>query len=367
MAERRVERRRPTLAWAAAGTVLALGLLLLDVWASGDGILRPIHPGATGPSAAVVARDFPGEPIPAHVGLDGQQFYAIARDPFHPKAVAQDLSAPRYRYQRILYPLAAWVLHPAGGGRGLVCALVAVGLIGVFVGGVAVGSLSERLHGPPWVAMLYPLLPGAVWSLTTSVADALAVSLSLVTVVALLRGNHRVAWCAAVAAALTKETTVLVPLALVLGRRRKDDLPVLVLPLLAVGAWFLIVRVWVPGGGGVPEHPVVPFTGLVEAFRTRWSQGKELVGMESTLSAFVVGIFVLLRGQGSRELRWVIGVQIAFLTVCSADVLGNDFGSTRSTLVLLAASMVVLVSGTRGRPPAPEADDIPVMAMTRPR
>jgi len=335
--------------------VLALGLLLLDVWASGAGILRPIHAGAHGPSAALIAHDFPAAALPAGAGLDGQQFYAIARDPMHPAAVVPGLSAPRYRYQRILYPLAAWMLHPSGGGRGLVWALVAVGLLGALVGGIAVGALSERLHGPPWLAMLYPLLPGAVWSLTTSSADTLAVSLSLLVVVAVICGNHRLAWCAAVAAALTKETTVLVPLALVLARRRKDDLPLLVLPLLALGAWFVIVRIWVPGGGGVPEHAVLPFTGLVEAFRTRWSHGKELVGMESTLSAFVVGTFVLLRSQGSRELRAVIAVQMAFLTMCSADVLGNDFGSTRSTLMLLAASMVVLVSGTRNLAPAPPA------------
>jgi hypothetical protein len=302
---------------------------------------------------SVVARDFPREVLPDDVGLDGQQFYAMARDPMHPNAVAPSLGHPRYRYQRILYPALAWLLHPGGGGPGLVWALVTVSLLGLFIGGLALGALSDLLRGPPWLALLYPLLPGALWSLTTSVADGLAVSLSLLTIVATLRGRSTLAWCAAIAAVLTKETTILVPLALVLARRRKEDLPLLLLPALALAAWLGVVRLWVPGGGVQPERLVLPFTGLLDAIRLRWLHGKELVGMASTLSAFVVGAYVTARRRGPSELRWVIGAQIAFLSLCSGDVLGNDFGGTRSTLLLLALGLTLLVSGAREAPSGP--------------
>ena len=345
-ARRRVPR---SSVWAALGTALAFLLLLAYMRASGQGILLAIRAGAKGPSAAVISRDFPGVVLPDDTGLDGQQFYTIARDPFHPKAVAPSLGAPRYRYSRPLYPALAWLLHPSGGGPGLVWAMIAVSLGGVFVGALAIGALSDSLRGPPWLAALYPLLPGTVWALTTSVADALAVSLSLLTVVAVLRNRSGLAVLAAVAAALTRETTILVPLALVLARRRKADVPLLVLPAVALGAWLAVVHVAVPAGGGAPEHLVLPFTGLVQALRSRWLHGHELVGMGSTVSAVVVGAFVLARRRGPSELRWVVAVQMAFLAVCSARVLGNDFGGTRSTLTLLAVAIVVLVSGTRGR------------------
>jgi hypothetical protein len=284
---------------------------------------------------------------PDEVGLDGQQFYAVARDPFHPRAVAPSLDTPRYRYQRPLYPLLAWLLHPSGGGPGLVVAFVAVSLAGLFLGGLAMGALSDVLRGPPWLALLYPLLPGSVWAVTSSVADGLAVSLCLVTIVATIRGHSRLAWVAAVAAVLTRETTILVPLALLLARRRREDLPLLILPGLAIAAWLVVVRLAVPAGGLPSEHLVLPFTGLVDAMRTRWLHGKELIGMASTLSAVVAGAFVLARHRGPAELRWVIAVQLAFLSVCSGAVLGDDFGGTRSTLLLLAVALAALVVGTR--------------------
>lgn len=298
----------------------------------------------------MIARDFPDAVLPDEIGLDGQQFYAIARDPFHPRAVAPSLDRAQYRYQRPLYPALAWLLHPSGGGAGLVWALVIVGLSSLFIGAVALGALSDSLRGPPWLALLFPILPGAMWALTSSVADGLAVALSLVTVVATIRGRSGLAWCAAVAAVLTRETTILVPLALVLARRQREDVPLLVLPALALAAWMVAVRLGVPGGGVPPEQLTMPFTGLLDAVRTRWFHGKELLGMASTVSALVIGLVVLVRERAPSELRWVIGLQMAFLTLCSGDVLGNDFGGTRSTLMLLAVGIAALVSGTRGEP-----------------
>lgn len=341
-------RRFPAyVAWAAIGTLLALGYLLLDIQASGNGILRPIRAGSRGPGAALIARDFPNATAPDEVGLDGQQFYAIARDPLHPEKVADNLDRPQYRYQRPLYPALAWVLHPTGGGPGLVVAFIVVSLLALFLGGLAMGALGTFLRGPPWLAMLFPVLPGAVWSLTSSVADALAVSLCLLTIVATLRGRPGLACLAAVAAVLTRETAILVPVALLLARRRKSDLPLVVLPGLALGAWLLLVRGWVPSGGLPSERLVFPLTGLFDAITERWILGDELIGMASTLTALAVAVFVLIRKRGAPELRWVIGIQLAFLSVCSGAVLGDDFGGTRSTLLLLAVAVAVLVADTR--------------------
>jgi hypothetical protein len=340
-------RPRSYVTLAAIGTLLALAYLLLDVWSSGHGILRPIRAGSRGPGAALIARDFPKLTAPDEVGLDGQQFYAIARDPFHPETVADNLDRPQYRYQRPLYPAVAWLLHPSGGGPGLVVAFVVVSLLALFLGGLAMGALAKLLHGPPWLALLFPLLPGAVWSLTSSVADAMAVSLCLVTIVATLRDRTGLALLAAVAAVLTRETAILVPLALLLARRRKSDLPLLILPGVALAGWLLLVRGWVPSGGLPSERLVFPLTGLLDAITERWILGDELIGMASTLAALAVAVFVLIRKRGPRELRWVIGVQLAFLSVCSGAVLGDDFGGTRSTLLLLAVAVAVLLAGTR--------------------
>jgi len=341
---------RAVAGWALAGTVVALILLGLDVRASGFGILRPIQAGAKGPSATVIRHDFPRARMPDVVGLDGQQFYAMARNPWHPDEVAPHLDYARYRYQRPLLVVLAWLLHPSGGGPGLVYALVSVNLLGLFAGGLALGAISLRLRGPPWIAGLYPLLPGALWSLFDGVADGLAVALALTTIALFLDGRTRLACCAAVAAVLARETTILVPLALVLATRQRSDLPVVVAPAVAIGAVLVAVRLFVPAVGVPLENVVIPFTGLVDAIRDRWLHGEELIGMAATLSALAVAAYVLAGKRGPAELRWVIALQLGFLTVCSGGILGDDFGGTRSTLMLLTVATVILVSSTRPPP-----------------
>jgi hypothetical protein len=336
---------RAVVRYALIGTLLAVMLLVMDVSGSGQGIARTLQPGQSGPSVDLIRRDFPGTGIGEGLGLDGQQFYAMARDPWHPDKVAPYLDNARYRYQRPLLPVLAWVLHPGGGGPGLAIALVVVNLAGIFGGAIALGFLSRQLRGPRWLGALFPLLPGALWALFTSVADGLAVGLCLATIALVLRGRTRWAVLAAVAAVLTRETTILVPLALVLAQRRRSTLPVLVVPAVVVAAWLVVVHLWVPAVGTPPEHLVLPFTGLIGAAR-RWLQGEQLIGMVSTLSAFALGTVVLVRRRGPLELRAVVAVQLGFLAFASYNVLGTDFGGTRSTLTLLAVACACLLCRT---------------------
>jgi hypothetical protein len=339
------------LAGAALGAAVAFVLLLLDVRASGEGITRLIRPGTEGPAIALIRQDFPSASVPEGVGLDGQQFYAIARNPWHPDEVAPHLTEPRYRYGRPLYPLLAWALHPTGGGRGLIVALVAVNLAAALLGGIALGCLARRMGAPAWLALLYPLLPGTLLSVFASTADALAVALALVTLAAALHRRWALAVIAAVLAVLARETTILVPVALVLAGRPwqrpwgwRREWWVLVAPAVALLAWQVVVRLSVPGGNEAAEQLGPPFAGLVDAVRVRWLHGRELIGMASTVTALVVGVAVLFRRLAPVELRVVVAVQLAFLILCSGDVLGNDFGGTRSTLTLLAVAIPALVA-----------------------
>jgi len=118
--------------------MLSMGVVGVLAWTSAnfDGAhpANIVYPGERGPSAAVFKRDFPGATLPLTVGHDGQQVYAISRQPMHLRAVVPALDRPRYRLQRIIPPVLAWALHPQGGGRGLVLAIFAVGFAGFWVG-----------------------------------------------------------------------------------------------------------------------------------------------------------------------------------------------------------------------------------------
>src|SRR5699024_4294860 len=136
--------------------------------------------------------------------------YAIARDPLHVDETADHLDGPRYRLQRPLLPWLAWALHPTGGGLPLVYALVTVGLLGVALGAVATGALSQLLRGPAWLGVLFPLLPRTYWSLRVTVSDALALALALAALACSARDRSVAAVALGVLAVLAKEPVVLV-------------------------------------------------------------------------------------------------------------------------------------------------------------
>jgi hypothetical protein len=172
-----------------------------------------LDPGALGPSAAIIRRDFGPGAVPAgRTGYDGQQFYAIARFFPHLTRAARYLDAPRYRLLRIGAPALASV---AGRGPALVVALVALNVVGV---GLAVGALADiaRRHGrPAWIG--YLAVPALLEGLTVSTPEPLAAGLALTALCAADRGRHGRAVLLLVAAALVRESGAVVALAAAAG------------------------------------------------------------------------------------------------------------------------------------------------------
>jgi hypothetical protein len=268
-------RPRPRAADDAKAVVLlaVLGALLLGYGAYRNAFVpgvhpaNVVHPGAQGPSAAAILEDFPDDPLPPGLGHDGQQFYAIARDPLHPEQVAEHLDRPRYRLQRIAYPLTAWALHPTGGGEGLVLAVFATGVLAVLAGCLATGHLSRALGGGPLPTLAFVLAPGAWFALRFSMADSYALAAALAALAFSLRGRHRWAVAAAVLAVLAKESLILLPFGLLLYHRDRARLLLVAVPGAVAAAWWVALRLLVTDhSAGVIEF-TYPFGGLVSAVR----------------------------------------------------------------------------------------------------
>ena len=77
--------------------------------------------------------------MPPSPGLDGQLYYAGARNPFDPHRAAQSLDRPRYRLQHPLLSWLGWGLHPTGGADSWGWALFLAGVAGLFIGGLEIG------------------------------------------------------------------------------------------------------------------------------------------------------------------------------------------------------------------------------------
>ncbi len=331
--------------WAAVGLLVLVAFIAVDVHLRGaDDPLSLIQPGKKGPSTELFEQDFPDADQPNDKGLDGQQYYAIARDPLHLDETAQHLDHPRYRFQRPLLPVTAWALHPTGGGTPLVLSLVFVSFVGIAVLAMASGGLSMALRGPPWVAAIVPLLPGAYWSLRVTVSDGLAVGLALAAI--LLSARDRRAWAIAVGvlAVLAKEPAILILLGWSISRRNRRDALLTVIPGAVVVGWMAWLNSQLPPDLPRSKDIGPPFEGFAKAWTEIWSHGDDRLAMICIVTGLGLAVAALaLRGL-RHPLGWPIVVQLGFLVVMGMNPLGTDFGGTRMALPIAVLSILALAT-----------------------
>jgi hypothetical protein len=273
MPDRAVGRR-----WAA-GAMAAYALLVLVFLARVD--FNPewfIHFGDEESTILPKGRAVLGDDVltPHDQGQDGQTFWLMARDPLliDTEDAETYIDRPAYRSQRVLYPLLA---APARllGERALVWALVAVNLAVVGVGTLFAARLADDVGAPPRAALAFAFNPAVVVAVLMDTGDALALAAVVAGSSYFLRRRTgpAVAWFTA--AALAKEISIVVPVALAgwaLVRHRKltRDLVALgLVPALVAAAWAVYVRVRLDWPPSQIEEVGAPLAG----FRKAWTYG----------------------------------------------------------------------------------------------
>lgn len=333
---------------ALVGTVFTV-LLVADDAADADHISNLLLPGERGPSVDAVLADIPDADLAPGRGHDGQQFYAVARAPMHLDEAAEHLDRPRYRLQRPLFPVLAWALHPSGGGTGLVVVLVALGIAGILLSGVAAGALSTALGGGAWPALVVAALPGSYASLRITTADALALGFVLSALWAAETGRRRVGVVAAVAAVLTKESMLVLLVAHAAARRTRASLAAAGSALVTTAGWWLALRVLVEGDGPQVKEFTWPLGGMI-VYADDWLDGKNQVGAAMALGTFALAGVALWRRGPRHPLFGPLAAMTAFASVLSASVIALDFNATRTLGPMLA--LAILTLGTPTERPA---------------
>lgn len=336
---------RSVLIWSIVGTVLATGLGLWNLRTSEE-VLGPLVTTVSGSAAApTLERELGATAINDGGAHDGAYYYVVARRPWDLTTVAESLDAPRYRLQRIVFPVAARVAYPFGDGTGLMWSLFAVGVIGIFVGCAATGALSAALRGPAWPAVVFGAMPGAMLSLRISVSDPLALALALWAVVLAIRGRWVWAIVLGCLAVLTKEPLLLVLVGYAVHRWDRRAALLVAVPAAVAAAWAAVLFVAVPAGHNRGGTLALPFSGLIESARF-WAQGYEPLGLLAVLVGLVLaGAALAKRGLG-HPLAWAVAIQLAFLLVVHVDTLGPERNGSRLLLPVAVLAVVMLATPT---------------------
>jgi hypothetical protein len=291
-----------------------------------------------------------------YLGHDGRFFFAQANDPWliHPEINAAVLDRPLYRSQRMAYPMMASLFGLLGPGA-VVWALILFNLVLFGVGTWATAALASRLGGSPWLGLAFALNFGVISELDIDGAGVLALAAAMTAVLALERSAF---WTAAIlmaVSALAREVMLLFLVGVVYGVYRWSGLwrwRLLAVPIGAVAAWALYVRVRLAGisGTGIVQGVfALPFVGMLEASRSWLSQ--PLTGSLAIAILIVLVLFVLrvLR----RPISFALGAApfAALAVVLSANVWREPYDLARAIAPVLTAYplLLLLPAGDRTR------------------
>jgi len=203
-------------------------------------------------------------------GYDGQFSYYIASD-LDPEVVEAKLDVPAYRYQRILYPVAARTLA-IGIDAWLPWTLVIVGLLAHWGGTWAVARLLLDQEVNPWYSLSYGLWVGLVVSVGIGLGEPLAYGLVAGAWLARSRGNT--VWSALFfgLALFAKETTIVFLTAAILAELTDQRRGRALFAYFTAAGAFALWQIWLwitfgttglaSGGDMATSFEWIPFMGL---------------------------------------------------------------------------------------------------------
>ena len=279
------------------------------------------------PLAKLAVHDQPTFKLRHESGFyDGAFFYAIARDPLATEQAHHLLNEAPYYWGHPAYGWLAWLASAGGRPRAVPDALLAVGLLSIFVAGAAASLLARAVGWSPWGGLVVALNPGLVFAVYSDTSESLGAALLLLALAAYVRGRR--GWAIGLFAALcfVKEPLVLVPLAIAvweLWRTRTGRAAFVAAAVVPAALWWLYLRIHLGafpfGLGG--ERLTAPLVGwkraLFDAALQSWNPGIDTaqLGQAAVALIIVVGFAIIVAGIHALRLRNVVAP--AFLAVAA--------------------------------------------------
>jgi hypothetical protein len=325
------------------------------------------------PISKLALRDDPSFRLRTSSGFyDGAFFYAIARDPLATGEAHRLMENATFDSRRVVneapyywgHPAYGWLawLASAGGHPSLVPdALLAVGLLSIFVAGAAASVLAQTVGWSPWGGLVVALNPGLIFAVNHDTSEPLGAALLLLGLVAYSRGRR--GWAIGLLAALcfVKEPLVLVPLAIAaweLWRTRRP--PLIAAAVVPAALWWLYLRIHLgafPFGQG-QNRLSAPLAGwwraLLDAASQSWNKGIDTaqLGEAAVPLIIVVGLAIIIASIYAARLRTVVDpafLAIALLYACITSK-GVQYPKDLIRELALVVTLVPFVLATRTSP-----------------
>jgi hypothetical protein len=268
---------------------------------------------------------------------DGQAFGSLALDPLLSRAPTWTGGEATMAY-RAARPLLGWLVMLTSFGSAWMVqwSLLAWTAVGAGLLAASAFALTEVWgRRNDWVPLLL-LLPGVLGQvLFGGLSDGMAAALALLGMASWMRAQDRRAVASLCLAALCREATLLVPLALMAGR---PGVRKLLIPFAVYAGWVGIV--WLrlqssplnTGSGRLG----LPLTGLLVGMRA-WSW----VEVVCAASVVVLAATAFLRAP-CREVRWLAGLSALFASTFGAEV-WESWDFTRPLLPVTVVGACLLV------------------------
>ena len=197
-------------------------------------------------------------------GYDGQMYHYMAHDPFLTRGFQSSIDAPRFRYRRILLPMAAW-LFAGGQDRFVDAAYYSLVLLSVFLGTLWVGNAAVQYGVHPAWSLWFLTVPGVAVSLDRMTVDATLVALTAGLFYYCRRQHWGAVFLICALAGLVRESGLLLASGMAawgLLDRRWATATAFGASALPAFAWYAYINTRTPVGPADLLSPV-PFAGLL--------------------------------------------------------------------------------------------------------
>lgn len=277
--------------------------------------------------------------LPDSTGYDGQFYYRIALNPLTREKVefGIDMGSPRYRHQRIIYPLLGW-LFSFGEPLLVVYSLIFVNFFMLLLIGHLAGRYAQLARRHAIWGLALSLYPGFIYTLSRDLVEITEAGILLAGLLFLEMKKESLASTFFSLAILAKETALLAAVALL---SRKKYWPVAIAPIAIYGLWQLVMNWWWQYGldSSTRVNIGLPFVGIIEGYQIGYEPDRWSIAFGFLIIFLLFVLIGLQRSSAARHVKFAWALY-AFLLICLTKNVWVE------SLAFLRAASLFYLTGT---------------------